>query len=134
MTGHLSVELGRTSGREREPGASLLRLIGFELVGFTAVLGIVAMTVGLGAFELTARPRGTLSMDPPSVVARVDTDTTHHAPGATTHKTTEGGGVRLTPDSLAKQRDPAAHAPQARADSTKRHGPPPAPPPSAVVP
>ncbi len=126
MTGHPTVELGNASAQDREPRASLLRSVGFELVGFAAVLGIVAATVGSGAFKLAARP-----MDPPSIVARIDTDTTHHAPGAATHKTAHGGDAPLSPDSLAKRRDAAAHAPQARADSATRHG---APPPSAVVP
>jgi hypothetical protein len=137
--GQSSVEPGIRPIDGRELRGSALQSVVFEIVGFAAVLAIVVVTVGLRAFELSAKRNRVQPPDRTSTVARMDTDSTRRGHGAatststqkSTRTTTEGGEVRLSQDSLARQRDPAAQAPKAPKDSAKK---PTAPPPSAVVP
>lgn len=131
MSGHSSVEPGAPLD-PREQRLSVLRSAGFELVGVIAILTVVAVTVGLGALEPSATHGPMGSTGAPRVFAQIDTDTSRHAAGTAKH--TQPGGVHVSQDSLARQRDPAAHAPRTRADSAKPHGTPTPPPPSAVVP
>jgi hypothetical protein len=130
------------------PGTAALRSLGFELLGFAAILLTVALTVGLRIGPASkARASGATPVmprtDPAPAAGPVDTDTSRHPHNPSTHATTQGGDVRLSQDSLAKRRDAAAQEPTAHADSTKTRGaasrrskspPPAAPPPSAVVP
>jgi hypothetical protein len=131
MKGHSSVELG-APGDLREQRLSVLRSAGFELVGVLAILTVAAVTVGLAAFAPTATHGPMVSRETTRSFAQIDTDTSWQTPQ--TAKRTRPGGVSVSQDSLAKQRDPAAHAPRARPDSAKPHTTPTAPPPSAVVP
>lgn len=124
-----------------EPLADRVRAAGFQVAGLVVILAMAMLTVGFG--PLAVRPTAgavgrapfganTAALRP--VAVRSDTDSSTRArrdSAAHAQRTPRTEAGKLSPDSLAIRRDPAAHVRHSGTDTIKAHG---ATPESAAVP